>query len=70
MPVLVKLFKPEDNFTNEEVNQFVRTHNILRVERFPHAKKAGIGNYIALTYKVPDEVDSEDTDPLAPHMHN
>ena len=51
MTVKIKLFKPEDHYTSDDVDNFVKSHFVYRVETFPHANKARAGHYVALTYK-------------------
>lgn len=47
--IKVKLFKP--GYTKSELNNFLTTHEILRIEAYPHARKAGLGNYVGVTYR-------------------
>lgn len=74
MTVKIKLFKPEDHYTDTDVDNFVKSHFVYRVETFPHANKAGAGHYVALTYKenehTPNISQDDNTDTLAKHMYN
>ena len=74
MTVKIKLFKPEDHYTDKDVDNFIKSHFVYRVETFPHANKAGVGHYVALTYKENEYTHSSslegDTDTLAKHMYN
>ena len=74
MAVKTKLFKPEDHFTSNDVDNFVKSHFIYRIDTFPHANKAGAGHYVEVTYKENEDSHSEplvdDTDHLAKHMYN
>lgn len=47
--IKVKLFKP--GYTKSELNDFLATHEILRIKTYPHARRAGIGNYVGVTYR-------------------
>ena len=47
--VRIKLFKP--GHTRSELNDFLATHKILRIETFPHARQAGLGDYVGVTYR-------------------
>ena len=74
MTVKIKLFKPEDHYTDKDVDNFIKSHFVYRVETFPHVNKAGVGHYVALTYKENEYTHSssleDDTDTLAKHMYN
>ena len=74
MTVKIKLFKPEDHYTDTDVNNFIKSHFVYRVETFPHANKAGAGRYVALTYKeneyTPSRSLEDNTDTLANRMYN
>lgn len=74
MTVKIKLFKPEDHYTDEDVDNFIKSNFVYRVETFPHANKAGAGHYVALTYKeneyTPSSSLEDNTDTLAKHMYN
>ena len=50
--IRIKLFKP--GHTRSELNDFLDTHEILRMETFPHARQAGLGNYVGVTYRKED----------------
>lgn len=50
--IKTKLFKP--GHTKSELNDFMATHEILRIETYPHARKAGLGNYAGVTYREED----------------
>ena len=50
--IRIKLFKP--GHTRSELSDFISTHKILRIESFPHAKHAGLGNYVGVTYREED----------------
>lgn len=50
--VKIKLFKP--GHAKSDLNDFLDTHEILRIETFPHARKAGLGDYVGVTYKKED----------------
>lgn len=50
--IKVKLFKP--GYSNSNLNDFLSTHEILRIQAYPHARKAGIGNYVGVTYRGKD----------------
>ena len=47
--IRIKLFKP--GHTRSELSDFISTHKILRIETFPHARQAGLGNYVGVTYR-------------------
>lgn len=47
--IKVKLFKP--GYPNSMLNDFLATHKIMRIKAYPHARKAGIGNYVGVTYR-------------------
>ena len=47
--IKIKLFKPD--YTSSELNDFLATHEILRIKTYPHARQAGIGNYVGVTYR-------------------
>lgn len=47
--IKTKLFKP--GYTKSELNDFLAKHEILRIETYPHAEKAGIGDYVGVTYR-------------------
>lgn len=73
MTVKIKLFKPEDNYTDMDVDNFIKSHFVYRVETF-HANKAGADHYVALTYReneyTPSSSLEDNTDTLAKHMYN
>ena len=50
--IRIKLFKP--GHTRSELSNFISTHKIIRIETFPHAKHAGLGNYVGVTYREED----------------
>lgn len=50
--IKTKLFKP--GHTRSELNDFLATHKILRIETYPHARQAGLGNYAGVTYREED----------------
>ena len=50
--IKIKLFKP--GHVKSDLNGFLGTHEILRVETYPHASKAGLGNYVGVTYRKED----------------
>lgn len=50
--IKTKLFKP--GHTKSKLNEFQATHEILRIETYPHAKHAGLGNYVGVTYREED----------------
>ena len=47
--IKIKLFKP--GYTKSELNDFLEKHEILRIETYQHAEKAGIGNFVGVTYR-------------------
>ena len=47
--IRIKLFKP--GHMRSELSDFISTHKILRIETFQHARKAGLGNYVGITYR-------------------
>ena len=47
--IKIKLYKP--GHTRSELSDFVSTHEILRIETFPHARQAGLGDYVGVTYR-------------------
>ena len=47
--IKTKLFKP--GYMSSELNDFLATHKILRFETYPHARQAGLGNYVGITYR-------------------
>ena len=47
--IKIKLFKP--GYTKSELNDFLATHEILRIKTYPHARQAGIGDYVGVTYR-------------------
>ena len=47
--IKIKLFKP--GYTRSKLNDFLATHEILRIKTYPHARQAGIGNYVGVTYR-------------------
>lgn len=55
MAVKIKLFKPEDHYTDDDVYKFVKSHTVYRIEKYPHANKAGAGHYVGVTYKEEDK---------------
>ena len=50
--IRIKLFKP--GHTRSELSDFISTHKILRIETFPHARQAGLGDYVGVTYREED----------------
>lgn len=50
--IRIKMFKPD--CTRSELSDFLATHEILRIETFPHARKAGLGDYVGVTYQKED----------------
>ena len=50
--IKTKLFKP--GHTKRDLNDFLATHEVLRVETYPHSKHAGLGNYVGVTYREED----------------
>ena len=47
--IKTKLFKP--GYAKSELNDFLATHEILRIKTYPHARQAGIGDYVGVTYR-------------------
>lgn len=47
--IKTKLFKP--GHAKSDLNNFLTTHEILRVKTYPHARRAGIGDYVGVTYR-------------------
>lgn len=47
--IKTKLFKP--GYMSSELNGFIATHEIFRMETYPHARQAGLGNYVGVTYR-------------------
>lgn len=47
--IKIKLFKP--GHAKSDLNDFLATHEILRVEKYPHARRAGLGDYVGVTYR-------------------
>ena len=47
--IKIKLFKP--GHTNNELSDFLFTHEIFRIENYPHARQAGLGDYVGVTYR-------------------
>lgn len=47
--IKIKLFKP--GYTKSELNDFLSAHEILRIKTYPHARQAGIGDYVGVTYR-------------------
>ena len=47
--ISIKLFKP--GYTKSELNDFMATHEIFRMENYPHARQAGLGDYVGVTYR-------------------
>ena len=47
--IKIKLYKP--GHTRSELSDFISTHEILRIETFPHARQAGLGDYVGVTYR-------------------
>lgn len=47
--IKIKLFKP--GYTKSELNDFLSTHEIFRMENYQHARQAGLGDYIGVTYR-------------------
>lgn len=47
--IKTKLFKPDH--TKQDLNEFLATNEILRMETYPHAKHARLGNYVGVTYR-------------------
>ena len=50
--IKIKLYKP--GHTRSELSDFISTHEILRIETFPHARRAGLGDYVGITYREED----------------
>ena len=50
--IRIKLFKP--GHVKSDLNDFLDTHEILRVETYPYARQAGLGNYVGVTYRKED----------------
>ena len=50
--IRIKLFKP--GYTKSDLNDFLDTHEILRIETYPHARQAGLGDYVGVTYQEED----------------
>ena len=50
--IRIKLFKP--GYTRSELNDFLDTHEILRMETYPYARQAGLGDYVGVTYREED----------------
>lgn len=50
--IKTKLFKP--GHTKSDLNDFLATHETLRIETYPHARQAGLGNYVGVTYREED----------------
>lgn len=50
--IKTKLFKP--GHMKSKLNEFLDTHEVLRIETYPHAKHAGLGNYVGVTYREED----------------
>ena len=50
--IKIKLFKP--GHVKSDLNDFLDTHEILRVETYPYARQAGLGNYVGVTYRKED----------------
>ena len=50
--IKIKLFKP--GHVKSDLNDFLDTHEILRMETYPYARKAGLGNYVGVTYREED----------------
>ena len=51
--IKTKLFKP--GHMKSDLNDFLDTHEILRVETYPYARQAGLGNYVGVTYRKEDD---------------
>lgn len=47
--IRIKLFKP--GHTKNELSGFLATHEIFRIEKYPHARQAGLGDYVGVTYR-------------------
>lgn len=50
--IRIKLFKP--GYTRSELSDFLATHEIFRTETYPHARQAGLGDYVGVTYRKED----------------
>ena len=50
--IRIKLFKP--GHVKSDLNDFLNTHEILRMETYPYARKAGLGDYVGVTYRKED----------------
>ena len=50
--IKIKLFKP--GHAQSDLNDFLDTHEILRIETYLHARRAGLGNYVGVTYRKED----------------
>lgn len=62
--IKTKLFKP--GHTKRDLNDFLATHEIMRIETYPHARQAGLGNYIGITYREEDnDGEFDDTSPTS-----
>lgn len=48
----IKLFKP--GHAKSDLIEFLATHETLRIETYPHARQAGLGNYVGVTYREED----------------
>lgn len=57
--IRIKLFKL--GYTKSELSDFLSTHEIFRMETYPHARQAGLGNYVGITYRKEDN-DGESAD--------
>lgn len=55
LKIKTKLFKP--GHAKSGLNDFMATHEILRVEKYPHARRAGLGNYVGVTYREEKSMD-------------
>ena len=47
--IRIKLFKP--GYTKSELSDFLATHKIIRIKAFSHARRAGLGDYVGITYR-------------------
>ena len=47
--IRIKLFKP--GYTKSELSNFLSTHEIFQMENYPHARQAGLGDYVGITYR-------------------
>ena len=54
--IKIKLFKP--GYTRSELNDFLATHEIFRMENYPHARQAGLGDYVGVTYREKDNANA------------